>query len=66
MPADNVGVYFVKARPTVGGVYDVSATMENAATDADKNIDIVIPKSPVYSNTFIVVDNRTLPSYSQV
>ena len=33
------GQYDVVVSPTLGGIYDVSIMMENAATEADQNID---------------------------
>ena len=44
--------------PTLGGVYDVLVTMENAATAADQNISTLVDDSL----TLTVIDTTTVPS----
>ena len=52
------GQYDVVVSPTLGGVYDVSITMENASTMADQNIDTTVSG---ISLTLEVIDNVTVP-----
>ena len=59
-PSISNGNYFVKARPSLGGVYDVLVTMENAATDADQNINTVVSEN---EKTLTIVDTTTVPSF---
>ena len=53
------GQYDVVVSPTLGGVYDVSITMENTATAADQNIDTAV--SGIFL-TLEVIDDTTVPS----
>ena len=55
------GEYTVDVSPTLGGVYDVVITMENAATDADQNIDTLVD-----TLTLTVIDTKTVPSFCTV
>ena len=56
--ATTAGQYDVVVSPTLGGVYDVSITMENASTMADQNIDTTVSG---ISLTLEVIDNVTVP-----
>ena len=56
------GEYTVDVTPTLGGVYDVVITMENAATDDDQNIDTTVDDSL----TLEVIDTTTVPSFCTV
>ena len=48
--------------PTLGGVYDVLVTMENAATAADQNISTTVDDTL----TLTVIDTTTVPSFCTV
>ena len=52
------GQYDVVVSPTLGGIYDVSIMMENAATEADQNIDTNVSG---ISLTLTVMDDTTVP-----
>ena len=56
------GIHQLRPTPTLGGVYDVLITMENAATMADLNIDTTVDDSP----TLEVIDTTTVPSFCRV
>ena len=56
--ASNSGVFVIVGYPTLGGVYDVLVTMENAATAADQNISTLVDDSL----TLTVIDTTTVPS----
>ena len=48
--------------PTLGGIYDVLVTMENASTQADLNIDTTVSDS----QTLTVLSDITVPSACQL
>ena len=56
--AANNGIFVILGYPTLGGVYDVLVTMENAATAADQNISTLVDDSL----TLTVIDTTTVPS----
>ena len=60
--AANNGVFEILGYPTLGGVYDVLITMENAATAADQNISTTVDNT----RTLTVIDTTTVPSFCTV
>lgn len=54
----NPGEFIALATPTLGGVYDVLVTMENAYTASDCNIDTLVDNSL----SLTVIDDTTVPS----
>ena len=58
----NPGEFIALATPTLGGVYDVTVTMENAYTASDCTIDTLVDDSL----SLTVIDDTTVPSACSV
>ena len=57
------GLYDIEVSPPLAGIYDISIIMENAATQADQNIDITVCG---ISLTLEVIGDITVPSFCDV